>query len=88
MNTASSPKIFTNLRSRQICISPREMRQRVLLWAHLPACVEIAPTNSLAKLANHCAKKSLAGSGGACDSGAMEPSALDHVLTGIEVGEV
>lgn len=33
------------------------IRRRVLNWTGLPTCVGIAPTKTLAKLANHCAKK-------------------------------
>ena len=33
------------------------IRQRVLQWTGLPTCVGIAPTKTLAKLANHVAKK-------------------------------
>lgn len=34
-----------------------EMRQRVLQWVGLPVCVGLGPTKTLAKLANHVAKK-------------------------------
>src|SRR5574343_1045110 len=40
----------------------QEIRQRIQQWLGLAVCVGIAPTKSLAKLANHCAKKGLAGS--------------------------
>ena len=77
---------LTGIRDRESLA--RTMRQRVLQWTHLPVCVGIAPTKVLAKLANHCAKKELAGSGGVCDFGSMPPETLDRVLQGIEVGEV
>lgn len=35
----------------------REMRQRVLRWTGIPVSVGIAPTKTLAKVANHIAKK-------------------------------
>ena len=35
----------------------QHIRQRVLQWTALPVCVGIAPTKTLAKLANHIAKK-------------------------------
>lgn len=76
---------LTGIRDREALA--RVMRLRVLQWTHLPVCVGIAPTKVLAKLANHCAKKGLAGSGGVCDFGAMNQSALTQVLAGIEVGE-
>ena len=34
-----------------------EMRERVLRWTGIPVCVGIGPTKTLAKLANHVAKK-------------------------------
>lgn len=34
-----------------------EMRERVLRWTDIPVCVGIGPTKTLAKLANHVAKK-------------------------------
>lgn len=33
------------------------LRQRVQMWIGIPTCVGIAPTKTLAKLANHAAKK-------------------------------
>lgn len=33
------------------------MRQRVMMWTGIPVCVGIGPTKTLAKLANHVAKK-------------------------------
>lgn len=43
------------------------IRQRVRHWVGIPVCVGMASTKTLAKLANHCAKKGLAGSDGVCD---------------------
>lgn len=77
---------FTGIRDREGLA--RSMRERVLQWTHLPVCVGIAPTKVLAKLANHCAKKGLAGRRGVCDFGTLTPEALSQVLAGIEVGEV
>src|SRR5574337_288943 len=37
------------------------IRQRIQQWLGLTVCVGIGPTKTLAKLANHCAKKDLAG---------------------------
>jgi DNA polymerase V len=37
----------------------------------IPVCVGIAETKTLAKLANHCAKKGLTGQDGVCDFGRM-----------------
>lgn len=64
------------------------MRQRIKQWVGVPVCVGIAATKTLAKLANHCAKKSLAGHDGVCDFKAMPPRELARLLDTIEAGEV
>ena len=43
-----------------------EIRKTVLQWTGIPTCVGIAPTKTLAKLANHCAK-TMPAYGGVCD---------------------
>lgn len=35
----------------------QQMRERIRQWTGLPVCVGIAPTKTLAKFANHLAKK-------------------------------
>ena len=44
----------------------RDLRSTVLAWTGIPTCVGIGPTKTLAKLANHIAKKN-AELGGVCD---------------------
>jgi len=66
----------------------QQMRQRVRQWVGIPVCVGIAETKTLAKLANHCAKKSLAGADGVCDLARMTEAELSRLFSGIEVGEV
>lgn len=65
----------------------QEMRQRVLQWLGLPVCVGIAPTKTLAKLANHIAKKQPAWRN-VCDLSALAPITVDNLLTNISVAEV
>ncbi len=65
-----------------------EIRQRIADWLGLAVCVGIAPTKTLAKLANHCAKKGLAGSQGVCDFTTMAGDELSGLFERIEVGEV
>jgi DNA polymerase V len=65
-----------------------EIRQRIADWLGLAVCVGIAPTKTLAKLANHCAKKNLAGAGGVCDFTTTHADDLTQLLEKIEVGEV
>lgn len=65
-----------------------EIRQRVADWLGLAVCVGIGSSKTLAKLANHAAKKNLAGMHGVCDFTTMPPAALDALFSRIEVGEV
>ncbi len=63
------------------------IRQRVLQWVGLPVCVGIAPTKTLAKLANHVAKKREQHQG-VFDYSCLSLEQQDELLSGIEVGEV
>ena len=64
------------------------LRERVRRWLGLAVCVGIAPSKTLAKLANHCAKQGLASRDGICDFSALPPAALDVLLARLPVGEV
>ena len=64
------------------------IRQRIADWLGLAVCVGIAPTKTLAKLANHCAKKGLAGADGVCDFTALTQDELTALFDRIAVGEV
>lgn len=66
----------------------REIRERVAKWLGLAVCVGIGPSKTLAKLANHCAKKNLAGSAGVCDFTRLEEAELSALFAKIDVGEV
>jgi DNA polymerase V len=66
----------------------QEIRRRVKQWVGIPVCVGIAETKTLAKLANHCAKKSLAGVEGVCDLGRLTAVERSRLFAGIAVGEV
>jgi DNA polymerase V len=65
----------------------QRMRNQILQWTGLPVCVGIGPTKTLAKLANHCAKKRPQFSG-VCNFNTMQTSEIDFILNEIEVGEV
>ncbi len=65
----------------------QRIRQRVADWLGLPVCVGIAPTKTLAKLANHVAKKR-SGYAGVCDLTRLSGKELDTLCAEIEVGEV
>ena len=65
----------------------QKMRDRIKQWTGLPVCVGVGPTKTLAKLANHLAKKN-AQFGGVCDLHALtRPERLEW-MRGLEVGEV
>lgn len=66
----------------------QDIRNRIQKWVGVPVCVGIAPTKTLAKLANHCAKKALAGQEGVCDFTAMSERELGPLLSSIDVGEI
>lgn len=65
-----------------------EIRQRIADWLGLAVCVGIAPTKTLAKLANHCAKKGLAGADGVCDFTSLSSATLSELFNRIALGEV
>ncbi len=65
----------------------QEIRRRVKCWIGLPVCVGIGPTKTLAKLANHIAKKQPRWQG-VCDLGQLSEFALNDLLAQIKVGEV
>lgn len=66
----------------------KEIRQKVKQWVGLPVCIGFARTKTLAKLANHCAKKRLAGVDGVCDFGRISPDNLSRLFASIPVGEI
>ena len=66
----------------------RRMRQQVRQWVGLPVCVGIAESKTLAKLANHAAKKGLAGKEGVCDLATLSQVERSALFSRINVGEV
>lgn len=64
------------------------LRERVAQWVGLPVCVGIGPTKTLAKLANHVAKKALLDSSGVCNITCIPAQALSALCARIAVGEV
>lgn len=65
----------------------REIKRTILKWTGLPVCVGIASTKTLAKLANHCAKKRPEYAG-VCNFNAMTTQATDEILRSLPVNEV
>lgn len=66
----------------------RDIRGRIAEWVGMAVCVGFGASKTLAKLANHCAKKGLAGSGGVCDLSALGHAELGELFGRIPVGEV
>lgn len=64
-----------------------QIRNRVLQWTGLPVCVGIGATKTLAKLANHCAKK-MPEFKGVCNFNEMTSEAQSDLLARIDVGDV
>jgi DNA polymerase V len=78
---------LTGFARRDLVVYGQEIRKRILQWTGLPVCVGIAATKTLAKLANHCAKKRMEYQG-VCNFNSLSPAALDEILASIEVGEI
>ena len=60
VETYSIDESFLNLgdfREREVESLARELRERVQRWVEIPTCVGLAPTETLAKVANFIAKK-------------------------------
>ncbi len=66
----------------------QRMRAQVRQWIGIPVCVGIAETKTLAKLANHCAKKNLAGEDGVCDLTRLDTAQRGRIFAGVPVNEV
>ncbi|MEQ1529212.1 MAG: translesion error-prone DNA polymerase V subunit UmuC [Methylococcales bacterium] len=64
-----------------------ELKRTILRSTGLPVCVGIASTKTLAKLANHCAKKQPAYAG-VCNFNRMSAKTIDRTLAVLPVGEV
>lgn len=64
-----------------------QMRERIKQWTGLPVCVGCGPTKTLAKLANHLAKKN-AVFNGVCDLHSLSRPERLQWMHKIEVGEV
>jgi DNA polymerase V len=78
---------LTSFQSRDLVHYGLQMKNRIMQWTGLPVCVGIGATKTLAKLANHCAKKRPVFNG-VCNFNAMEPDLLNKLLSEIPVGEI
>jgi DNA polymerase V len=64
-----------------------EMRAQIKQWTGLPVCVGIGQSKTLAKLANHVAKKRPEYNG-VCNLNNLHENALDELMSSIDVSEV
>ncbi len=78
---------LTGFARRDLIQYGQQMRQQILQWTGLPVCVGIGATKTLAKLANHCAKKRPVFNG-VCNFNVMGNEELDNLLSEIDVGEI
>lgn len=78
---------LTEFKARDLINYGQQIRHRVKQWTGLPVCVGIGPTKTLAKLANHIAKKNPQFSS-VCNLNAMTSEELNRWLSQIAVGEV
>ena len=65
----------------------KDIKATILQWTGLPVCVGIASTKTLAKLANHCAKKRPEYAG-VCNFNALPIPSINPILASLPVSEV
>lgn len=65
----------------------QQMRKRIKAWTGLPVCVGFGPTKTLAKLANHLAKKNPVFDG-VCDLNGLPDREKDQWMSRTEVDEI
>ncbi|MBF0284102.1 MAG: Y-family DNA polymerase [Magnetococcales bacterium] len=65
----------------------REIREAVRRWTGLPVCVGVAATKTLAKLANHAAKKDPAWEG-VCDFNELPPERVERMMAAWPTTEI
>lgn len=78
---------LTGFERRNITQYSQQIKQRIRLWTGLPVCVGIAATKTLAKLANHLAKKNPQFNG-VCDLNGLSATEQNQWMGKIAVGEV
>ncbi|MBC7698515.1 MAG: DNA polymerase V subunit UmuC, partial [Bacteroidia bacterium] len=65
----------------------KEIKDKVMLWTGLPICVGMGSTKTLAKLANHCAKKQ-PHMEGVCDFTSLSETDLNTMMEKLPVSKV
>lgn len=77
---------LTGFAKRDLIAYGQEIRHRILQWTGLPVCVGMGASKTLAKLANHVAKKRPEWNG-VCNFNLLDRHTMDSLLQSIEVGE-
>ena len=72
---------------RDLTAYGREIKDTVYQWTGLPICVGMGHSKTLAKLANHCAKKQVRFNG-VCDLTSMSQTELDRIMEALPVSKV
>ncbi|WP_020181835.1 Y-family DNA polymerase [Methylotenera sp. 1P/1] len=72
---------------RDLVAYGKEIKDTVMKWTGLPICVGMGSTKTLAKLANHCAKKQ-AHFNGVCDFTSMSQTEVDAMMQNLPVSKV
>jgi len=78
---------FTGLQTQNLTLYGQQIRQQVKQWTGLPVCIGIGSTKTLAKLANHIAKKNPEWNG-VCDLNSLLPQQQEDWFSQIAAGEV
>ena len=78
---------LSQFKRRDLIAYGQQMRNRILQWTGLPVCVGMGSTKTLAKLANHCAKKQ-SQFNGVCNLNQLSSNDVNQLLSNIAVGEV
>ena len=73
--------------NRDLNATGQTIKKKLWQYLDMPVCVGIAPTKTLAKLANYCAKKQPEWSG-VCDLSELSTIRIDNIMSKINVSEV
>jgi len=73
--------------NRELNATGQIIKKKLWQYLDMPVCVGIAPTKTLAKLANYCAKKQPEWSG-VCDLSELSTIRIDNIISKINVSEV
>ena len=78
---------LTGFEKKNLVEYGQQMRSRILKWTGLPVCVGIGASKTLAKLANHLAKKQTQFNG-VCNLNQLPEDALNRLFSELDVDEV